>query len=186
MSNIDSVISVAGMARKMSLSPSRVWQLIGNGFLLPPLYSIQNRKPFYTEEMVQRNLEYKRRNVGMNHKIILFYPPRQIDLSSPVKRTRIVQQKKRNTSSPYQDLLDTLKSLGIEGIHEKKIALVVSQLFPTGTAQVDPDELVRTVFRYLKHHQHLSDNVGGYLSNSLFFFLVRTILIYFKGSICLK
>ena len=58
-------ISVAEMARRLQISRSRLYQLITEGFFLPPIYDIESRRPFYYGQMIQKNIEARRRTASV-------------------------------------------------------------------------------------------------------------------------
>src|SRR4051812_5990340 len=73
---LQTVISVSDMARRVGLSRQRFTQLVSEGVFPSPVYDVQTRRPFYTAELQERCLEVKRRNVGVNGRVVLFYTKR--------------------------------------------------------------------------------------------------------------
>lgn len=80
-------VTVAEMARMLNLSRQRLHQLIGTAFPFP-VYNIQTRRPFYTEELQRVCLEVRSRNCGVDGKAILFYARRGGAPSSPTKKAK--------------------------------------------------------------------------------------------------
>jgi len=68
-------VTVAEMARMCGLSRSRFYQLIGAAFPQPERQP-QTDRPIYTEELQQVCLEVRRRNCGIDGKVVLFYARR--------------------------------------------------------------------------------------------------------------
>jgi hypothetical protein len=51
------VVTVAEMAHMCGLSRARFYQLVNEGVFPPPLYRIETRRPFFTQEMQETCLE---------------------------------------------------------------------------------------------------------------------------------
>ena len=142
-----SVVSVAEMARQLSLSRSRLYQLIEQGIFPSPIYDVQTRRPFFNEEMQAACLEVRRRNCGINGKPILFYCPRHPlgSQSKPIKKVKVEPKPK----SQYADLLDGLRGLGLE-VTAAVVDPIVKELFPQGIQNLESGEVIRKVFLRIK------------------------------------
>src|SRR3990172_921349 len=70
------IVSVAEMAHMCGLSRARFYQLVKDGVFPPPLYKLETKRPFFTEEMQEVCLEVRRRNSGINGKPVMFYARR--------------------------------------------------------------------------------------------------------------
>ena len=70
---LQTVVSVAGMARMVGLSRQRFHQLMKEGVFPPPVYDTATRRPHYTEEMQKVCMAVKEKNVGINGRVVLFY-----------------------------------------------------------------------------------------------------------------
>ena len=148
---IPAAVSMTQMARLLNMSRSRFYQLINEGILLPPIYSLTNKRPFYTDEMAQRNLEVRKNNVGINGQIIIFYSAKNKVVHSLHKvRTTKNTSKKETNNSEYVDLIDGLEALGMADVKSSQIEKAVADSFPGGTENVDQDEILRAVFRHLR------------------------------------
>ena len=150
------VVSVADMARMLSLSRARFYQLVNEGIFPYPIYSVHTRRPYFSEEMQQVCMDVRKRNCGINGKPILFYSPRHLlgVRSKPMKKPK-AEPKQKNQ---YVDLLDGLRSLGLE-INAAQIEPVIKELFPTGIQILDSGEVIRSVFLRMKR-QNTTDKVG--------------------------
>ncbi len=84
-------------------------------------------------------LEVRRRNCGINGKPILFYC-RHAPKAAP---------KKRNVQNLNVELLEGLKSLGLVA-SSAQVEAAIKSLFPRGVEQVDPGQVIRSVFIHLK------------------------------------
>lgn len=142
-----SVVSVAEMARMLSLSRARLYQLIKEGIFPCPLYDVQSRRPFYSEEMQAVCLEVRKRNCGVNGKPILFYSPRHPLGQQPRPVMKSAAQPR--PKDDYAILLDGLRSLGLD-MTAAQVEPVVKELFPAGIQKLDFGEVIRTVFLKLK------------------------------------
>jgi len=150
------VVSVAEMARMVGLSRARFYQLVKEEIFPFPLYDVETRRPFFNEEMQAMCMEVRRRNCGVNGKPILFYTTRHPLGQQPrtVKKPKTEPKQK----SQYADLLDGLRSLGLE-VSVTQIEPVVKELFPSGIPNLDSGEVIRSVFLRMKR-QNSADKVG--------------------------
>lgn len=152
-----SVVSVADMARMCGLSRARFYQLMKEGVFPPPVYSVETRRPFYTEEMQETCLEVRKRNCGVNGKPVLFYAARH-PLGSQPKPTRKAKAKSI-TNGRFNDLIDALRNLGMESVSATQVESAVKELFPGGIQALNSGEVIRAVFLHLKRRD-TADNVG--------------------------
>lgn len=150
-----SVVSVAEMARMLSMSRARFYQLVNEGIFPQPIYSVHTRRPYFSEEMQQVCMSVRKRNCGINGKPILFYAQRHPlgAQPKPVKRSKFVAKK-----NEYADLIDGLRGLGLE-ITATQVEPVVKELFPAGIHNLDSGEVIRSVFLRIVR-QNSTDNHG--------------------------
>ena len=152
------IVSVKQMAAMLNMSRSRLYQLIHESVLLPPVYDIATKRPFFTAELIERNLEAKRRNCGINGKAMLFYSPRH-GAGRPPKPTQ-----KRGSRSKHSDLIDGLKALGMKASNTD-VDAALQELFPNDQGvSVDDGERLRAVYRLLRCRNHVHNcehNVGA-------------------------
>ena len=146
-------VTVAEMARMLNLSRQRLHQLIGTAFP-PPVYDIQTRRPYYTEELQRVCLEVRRRNCGVDGKPILFYARRGGAPSLPAKRSKKVKPNKE-----YVAIVDTVKALGLVGVTADQVESAIKILFPRGVESVGQSEVIRGVFVHLQR-QNRTDSVS--------------------------
>ena len=158
--NIPDVVNMTTMARLLNLSRSRLYQLTSNNILLMPAYLISTRKPVYTRDMVLRNLHVKMNNCGVNGQPILFYTTRDVSHKKRTPNVRTTQPRKDVSPSKYESLLDELTCLGIEDLKVEQVEKAVSNCYPEGSDNADPDTLLKTVFCHLKR-QNSSHNQGS-------------------------
>jgi hypothetical protein len=151
-----SVVSVAEMARMCGLSRARFYQLMNEGVFPQPVYDIHTRRPLYTDDMQQICLDVRKRNCGINGRPILFYTARHPigGQTKPLRKTS-----KPQLTSQHQDLIESLRTLGLESVSASQVDAVIKELFPRGIQQVDSGEFVRAVFLRLKR-RNTADNVG--------------------------
>jgi len=156
--NLPEYINMTTMAKLLNLSRSRLYQLIDQGILLKPVYLSNKKRPAYTKEMAMRNIEVKKSNVGINKEIIMFYSARTAT-NKPKKIVGKKTNEKTVTSDKHADMIDALESLGLENITASKIDLAIHKCFPDGTENETEDDILTSVFRYLKR-QNTTDNVN--------------------------
>jgi predicted DNA-binding transcriptional regulator AlpA len=156
---VKEIVTVTEMAEMLCMSRSRLYQLIRQGILLPPIYSLVSRKPFYPRKIQSRNLEAKRTNCGVNGEPVLFYARRVIPVTPRVRRS--AKRKSRvKQGGGNSDLVEVLGQLGLD-VNADNVSSAVSSCYPNGVVGIAEGEVIRTVFRFLKQSkcQNTSDNV---------------------------
>ena len=148
-------VTVAEMARMCGLSRSRFYQLIGTAFPQPQRQP-ETGRPIYTEEQQEVCLEVRRRNCGIDGKVVLFYARRPG--SAPAK-PKTPTPKLDVKSKDVAALIDGLNALGLTTATAAKVQRVTEELYPKGTAGIDQGEVLRVMFLHLQR-QNSADNVG--------------------------
>lgn len=143
---LKSYVSVSEMARMVGLSRQRFHQLMTEGVFPPPLYDIQTRRPFYTEELQAVCLKVRQQNFGINGRPVLFYARRPVAVGK-------AQTRQNGSASPkatpkHAHLIDGLKGLGMVGVIESQVETALAALYPNGRPE-DQGEVLRTVFVHL-------------------------------------
>ena len=119
------IVTVAEMSRMCGLSRARFYQLVKEAVFPSPLYRIETRRPFYTEEMQEVCLEVRRRNCGINGKPIMFYARRNQVVSTPKKKRTPV--KKMRTTNNHNGLIEGLKGLGLTTMTASQVESAVEE-----------------------------------------------------------
>lgn len=154
------IVTVSEMARMLGFSRSRLYQLIGTA--LPwPVYSIDTRRPVFTEELQRQCLEVRRRNCGVDGMPILFYAraPRFIQTARPCANPsrRSGRPVASNDATP-QWLIDALVGLGLS-VNQSQARSALKMVYPQGISEIDQGEVIRSVFLHCRS-QNSSGNVG--------------------------
>jgi len=150
-------VSISEMARMVGLSRSRFYQLQGTAFP-HPVYDAQSRRPFYTADQQRTCLDVRHRNCGIDGTPILFYAQRSTP-SVTLRRPRKAKPSSSKPSSRFAAVLDGVRSLGLASATDRQVGQAIRELFPTGTAEVEPGEVIRAVFVHLMR-RNSADNVG--------------------------
>ncbi len=145
-----SYLSCAAVARRLGLSRQRFWQLRKDGVFPEPQIDEATGRPFYTEEQVELCLDLRKRNVGMNGKVVLFYSARTTT-SLPKPKTGRSKSKSKK-SSPHAALIEVLRGLGLPTVSDAQVEDAIAAVFPAGTDGVDQSELIRAVFLHIQRH----------------------------------
>lgn len=147
-----SLVSVTEMARMVSLSTRRFYQLVAQGVFPPAVYSVQTRKPGYTQEQQAICLEVRRRHCGVNGQVILFYARRvtPCPLTSSLKRAAQTRSKIKPAAKEFGAIREGLEGLGLEGATDAQIREAIRVRFPEGSGGVSVMDLVRGVFLQIK------------------------------------
>ena len=75
----------------------------------------------------------------------------------PTRRRESKPQEKGENK--YTAIVDAMKGLGLVGVTDQQVGVAVAKLFPTGIAQVDEAEVIRSVFVQIQR-QYSTDNLG--------------------------
>jgi len=159
---IPDFVSIPAMCSLMGISRSRYYQLLTGSFILPPVYSLESKRAYFTREMAERNIAVVRNNCGMNGKICLFYNTSRRTGSSPVKPVKNREQKPKPASdnkNSYQDLIEGLTQLGLQDVKPSQVESVIGKLYPEGIQNQDEGEVLKVVYRAIVK-QNLQDNVN--------------------------
>jgi hypothetical protein len=128
-------VSISEMARMVGLSRQRFHQLVKAGVFPSPQVGSETRRKFYDQTAQASCLEVRKTNIGVNGKLVLFYAPR--------KRQKPAQEN-------HADLVAGLRSLGLTSVTASQVEQAVKLLYPKGTKNFDPGEVLRAVFLHLK------------------------------------
>ena len=157
--SLPAVISLNQFCSLMRISRSRFYQLLNEGIILPPVYSPDSKRPFFTKDIAIKNLEVKRNNIGVNGKICIFYNCRDTPFSCP-KTTPVRKVKKKQVGHNHSDLIEGLSCLGIDNVKPAQVEEALKKCFPNGAENVDDGEVLRAVFCLIRE-QNSNDNVDG-------------------------
>lgn len=150
-------ICIRDMAALCGLSRQRFMQLVEAGVFPQPLCDVATKRPFFTEELQKVCLDVRRRNCGINGKVVMFYARRSTTPATNAKAKR--PKNKPAAGDRYDDILDGLKTLGLTTITAAQVAEAVRERFPGGTSSTLPSEVIRSVFLHLRG-KNTGENVG--------------------------
>ncbi len=141
-------ICIKECAALVGLSRQRFMQLVKSGVFPAPLYNVQTKRPYYTEEMQIQVLGVRKRNMGINGQVVMFYARRPCTMTLALKTKK--PKSKTKELDRYADILAGVRGLGNESATSAQVAEAVGTLFPNGIAGVDQGEVIRRVFLYLQ------------------------------------
>jgi len=147
-------VSISDMARACGLSRQRFGQLVKAGVFPQPLRDSSTDRPYYDEALQTVCLEVRKRNCGINGKVVLFYSRRQGQAPAPKERPA-----KLAPTEQTADILEGVKSLGLVQATASQVAEVVRELFPEGIGNQDLAEVIRAVFIRLRR-KNSGENLG--------------------------
>jgi len=151
---LKAAVSVSEMARMVSLSRARFYQLVGTAFP-HPVYDVVTRRPIFTEELQEVCLEVRRRNCGIDGKAILFYARRTGSVVPAIKRKKRPTQPKQGR---YVEIVEGVRALGLTTVTPAQVEAAVCARYNGGIERVAMIEVIRAVFLDLKR-QNSADNV---------------------------
>lgn len=132
------VVSVVEMANLCLLSRSRFFALIQSGVFPKPVRNGACKRPVFDLELQQKCLDIRRTGIGLNGPVLF---NRKAKTTSKKARPKL--------TSDHADLLDALKSLGLQTTAEV-VDGALHELFPSGWTDVDEGQRVRQVFLHLQ------------------------------------
>jgi hypothetical protein len=142
-SNLKPIVSVGEMASMINLSRARFYQLLNEGILPQPLYSLRTKRPLYTAELQQQCIDVRESNIGVNNQYILFYSTRKKDAQPRNPKKRI------KTNSVHKEFAETLNSMGLD-CSAKDVSASLSELYPDDIGEMDHGVVIRDLFRLLR------------------------------------
>lgn len=151
-------VSIKDMASACGLSRQRFGQLVKAGVFPAPLRDEGSGRPYYPPELQQVCLEVRRKNCGVNGRIVLFYSVRT-PAAPKATRPRPAAKPKAPTPDRHADLLDGLHGLGLTAATGGQVGEALAHLYPGGTDGVDPGQVLRAVFLYLRG-KNSADKLG--------------------------
>jgi len=132
------VVSVVEMADLCLLSRSRFFALIQSGVFPRPIRTESCKRPVFDLELQQKCLDIRRTGIGLNGPVLF-----NRKAKATTKKTR------PKLASDHADLLDAMKSLGLQTTAEV-VDGALRELFPSGWTEVDEGQRVRQVFLHLQ------------------------------------
>lgn len=146
-------VCIKEMAGMVGLSRQRFGQLVKSGIFPAPLVDEATKRPYYPEDLQQTCLEVRRRNCGINGKVVMFYARRS---PSPAPSPKV---KKPTAPADYlpcdAEILEGVKGLGLTTATLAQVAGARKERFPDGVKVVDT-KVVTDVFLHLR-----GKNPGG-------------------------
>lgn len=160
--NIPDIVNLNQLCKLMRVSRSRFYQLLNDGFILPPIYSIESKRPFYTRDMAETNIAVIKNNVGVNGKVCLFYNTnRRAGIATPKStRPKATKQKTRSEANSHGDLIEGLECLGLTDVKPIQIDAVLKKIYPNGIQNEEDGEVLKALYRAISE-QNSQDNVHG-------------------------
>jgi hypothetical protein len=132
------VVSIVEMANLCLLSRSRFLALVQSGVFPRPVRNESCKRPVYDLELQQKCLDIRRTGIGLNGPVLF-----NRKAKATTKKTR------HELASNHSDLLDALKSLGLQTTADA-VEASLRELFPSGWSDVDEGQRVRQVFLHLQ------------------------------------
>lgn len=136
------IISVTEMAKMLSLSRARFYQLLEQGIFPQPIYDLRTHRPLYDVKLQKACLGVRETGIGSNNQYILFYSPRK-------KETKAKNSKStKKIDSLHAEFAGTLNSMGLD-CSAKDVSVAISELYLDGIEEMDHGVVIRDLFRFL-------------------------------------
>jgi hypothetical protein len=151
MQSIQAAISVSEMARRLTLSRPRFYELVRAGVFPSPCYCPHSRRALYPADLQQQCLAIRESNIGSNGQYVLFNRPRTNAQESAASPRRTSRERSNRSSDPILcQLREGLASLGLASLSDDQIQGALRSAFPSGTAGVDHGAILASVFRLIR------------------------------------
>ena len=141
---LKAAVSLSEHAAQLSISRSRLYQLIRAGVLAPPCYFIRNRRPFFNEETQRINRAVLKSNLDIHGNYVVFYKREEHDRS--VRRQPRGRTSSRPNNGEHAELVDGLKALGLSNVSSRDVERALRSLYPDASAPADSGALLRELF----------------------------------------
>ena len=151
------IVTVSEMARMVSLSRARFYQLVKEGVFPIPSHNAQTKRPLYTRLQQQECMLIRRNNQGANGRAVLFYG-RKTEMGFNQPRIPKIRKQPTTKDAVMDDLHHGLRQLGLSEVTDNDIRTALAKEYPDGQATVNSSVLLMTIFRHLRC-QDSQDNV---------------------------
>jgi hypothetical protein len=148
------------MAARVGLSRQRFMQLVKAGVMPAPLRDGDTGRPYYPEDLQAQCEEVRRRNVGINGRVVMFYARRTPTHAATARPKVVKPTRKPLTANRHADIMDGLHWLGLTTATAAQVADAVGELYPQGTNGADTGSVIRAVFLHLRG-KNTAQKVGG-------------------------
>ncbi len=126
------VCTVTQMAKKLSLSRPRFYQLMTAGVFPPPVYCLVSRMPLYPLDLQEICFRIRETGIGVNGQLVRFYDRREV----------------RKPDSELRQAGTILREMCLS-VTATQIRKALGQLKLRGTGQKPTDpEVIRSLFNY--------------------------------------
>jgi hypothetical protein len=144
-------LSAAAMAERLGLSRRRFYEVLKAGKFPPPVYRLDNRKPFYPPEVQKQCLNIRETGEALDGTIILFNRPRERRTFTGA--TRSARAAATAPAVPpirqHVDLIAYLSEHGLT-VTDQQVSAAIVSCFPGGTEGTEQGHVWREVFRHLR------------------------------------
>ena len=140
-------ICIKEQATLVGLSRQRFMMLVKAGVFPAPLYDVATRRPFFSEELQSQCVAVRKKNVGINGKVVMFYARRPTG-TRPTPKSKKMETTATDVKA-LSDILLGVRGLGLATATAAQVRKAVEQLYPQGIAGVDLGKVAGDVFRHL-------------------------------------
>src|SRR4051812_26915169 len=125
VSTLRAAVSVTQMAKMVGMSRASFYEHVARGHFLKPLYATGSRRPVYTAEMQQQNLEVRSNKKGVNGDFVLFN-----DRGPREQPQRLPRRDSATTAIVPGDLRRRLEGLGLMNLTDAQVERAFVVCFP--------------------------------------------------------
>jgi hypothetical protein len=148
---------VSEAAARCGLSRTHFHALAKSGIMPPPVYDLNNRKPFYTRELLEDCLRIRRTNVAWDGRLVLFYQSRrQTSIQTPqASRQRRHAGAATAAVAPvrHAELIEGLRALGLASVSDGHVDDALRVCFPNGVGSTSEGAVLRNLWQHLRRSQ---------------------------------
>lgn len=146
-------MTVAAHVRQLGISRGRFYELVSEGFFLPPIFLTATRRPTYTATMAERNMLAMTIGLGVNGQPKVFNRTRSQNGDRAEAGPRAAERsngRQRQSNGQLGQLVASLRSLGIDGVSDEQVGQAVADVFPDGRSGLAEGDVIRAVYRHLR------------------------------------
>lgn len=136
----EEICSVSAMARKLSLSRARFYQLLQDGVFPLPTYCVRTRRPLYPRNLQEQCLKIRRTGITATGQPVFFYSP----------RTKRPEVSRARSNRIRHELAQTMGKMGLKTT-QKQLKQAIATLYPKGLPkQPEMGTVIGALFQHLQ------------------------------------
>lgn len=133
-----SFVTISEICSLLNISRTRFYILLQKGVFPPPKKTHYCSRKYYDLEGQKTCLRIKETGETVDGKPVFFYQKKDKSVSN--------KEGSKPKSSKYDVFVDSLTALGVSSVDHGQVEKTIKRLYPSGIAQIDESEVIRTLF----------------------------------------